>query len=63
MKMIFALALSALALATPSFADNKKNTPQIQASNSNVQTSIRHLRMKVKHPSGARVDSSNPGAL
>jgi hypothetical protein len=50
MKTILAIAIAALMLATPSSAGNKKNTAQIQATNSNVQTSIRHTRLRVRVP-------------
>jgi hypothetical protein len=48
MKVILALAIAALLLATPSLAAKKKNTAQIQATTSNVQTSIRHVRLRAR---------------
>ncbi len=46
MKVILALAIAALMLATPSFAGKKKNTAQTQAASSNMQTSIRHIKLR-----------------
>ena len=50
MKIFFALAFSALMLASaPFFAgDSKKNTAQIQAANTNTQIIIRHLKLRAR---------------
>ena len=52
MKTLSALSLAALiltAVSASSFAgDDQKNTAQIQAANANAQTSIRHLRLRVR---------------
>ena len=46
MKTIFALALSGLMLASVANAGNKKNTAETQAAGSNMQTSIRHIKLR-----------------
>ena len=46
MKTIFALALSALVMASVANAGNKKNTAETQAASSNTQTSIRHIKLR-----------------
>ena len=48
MKILFALLLSALVTVSSASAGNKKNTAETQASTSNTQTSIRHLKLRVK---------------
>jgi hypothetical protein len=48
MKAILALSIAALLLATPSLAAKKRNTAQIQAATSNVQTSIRYVRLRAR---------------
>jgi hypothetical protein len=53
MKAIFAIAIAALMLATPSFAGQKKKTSQnqvtqTQVATSNNQTSIRHLKLRAR---------------
>ena len=52
MKTLSALLLAAtmlVAVSASSFAgDHPPNTAQIQAANANVQTSIRHLKLRVR---------------
>jgi hypothetical protein len=53
MKAIFAVAIAALMLATPSIAGQKKKSSQTQvtqsqAATSNNQTSVRHARLRFR---------------
>ena len=48
MKTLFALLLSTLVMVSSASAGNKKNTAETQASTSNTQTSIRHLKLRAK---------------
>jgi Skp family chaperone for outer membrane proteins len=48
MKTLLALALSALVLASAASAGNKKNTAATQAASINVQTSIRHIKLRAR---------------
>jgi hypothetical protein len=46
MKILFALLLSTLVMVSSASAGDKKNTAETQASTSNTQTSIRHLKLR-----------------
>ena len=51
MKTLSALALATLMVVTASassFAGDKKNTAQIQATTTNQQVSIKHLRLRLR---------------
>ncbi len=48
MKILFAFLLSTLVVMSSASAGNKKNTAQTQASTSNTQTSIRHLKLRAR---------------
>jgi hypothetical protein len=52
MKTLTALAFAALLLAAASASsvagESKKNTPQIQAANTNTQIIIRHLKLRIR---------------
>jgi hypothetical protein len=62
LKTLIALALSALTLASAANAGNKKNTAETQAASSNVQTSIRHLKLRTRIiPPPSNVTPFTPG--
>ena len=48
MKIILAVSVAILVLATPSFAAAKKNTTQVHAATINTQISIRHTRLRLR---------------
>jgi hypothetical protein len=50
------LSIVLLAAPSPAFADGKKETAQTQASATNTQTSVRHLRLKLRARQAAAVN-------